>query len=492
MMRRTEKRRLSAESGFWKTVWSARTCSVFRVTTLRASGSPSSSTVEPSSGAVSPRRTRASVVLPQPDSPTRPSVSPAPIERSTSTRARTVLPSCENVLLAWSRRTRLWPLRLTPPSAGGIELAVQDLGRLVVEVAAARVPVAERVERWLVGAADLLDEAAAVGEDAARQRSPQLRQVAGDRVEAVAVLAQPAARDAPQEPDGVGMARFGEDRLRFALLDQPAGVEDADALAHLADDGEVVADEEDARPELLAQGGDEVEHLRLDGRVQAGGRLVEDEERRVGGQRHGDDHPLLAAAGELVRIAAHPAGGVGDLHLPQDLLRSVERLAPVVTHEPEDLGDLVADPDGGVQRRAGVLVDHRDRRGPQAAHLGLAHGQEVLAVHADRAGHDPSVARQVAHDGERRGRLSAARLADEPVRLALLDRDREPAQHRPVDAADAVDDLEVFQLDGGLCGAHRSKVCARASAIKLMPMISVAIAREGKRTVHQTPALMNV
>ena len=163
------------------------------------------------------------------------------------------------------------------------------------------------MERRLVGAADLLDEAAAVGEDAARQVGAQLRQVAGDRVESVAVLAQPASRDAAQQPDGVRVARLGEDRLRLALLDEPAGVEDADALAHLPDHREVVADEEDAGAELLAQGGDEVEHLGLDGRVEARGGLVEDEQRRVGGEGHGDDDPLLSAAGELVRVAAHAA-----------------------------------------------------------------------------------------------------------------------------------------------------------------------------------------
>ena len=163
----------------------------------------------------------------------------------------------------------------------------------------------------------------------------------------------------------------------------------------------------------------------------------------------------------------------------------------VVAPEPEHFGDLVADADRRVQRRARVLVDHRDRRGAQAAHLGLAHRQQVLAVRADRAGDDAPVPRQVAHDRERGRRLAAARLADEPVRLALLDRDREPAEHRPVDAADAVDDLEVLELDGGVAGAHRSKVCAMASAIRLMPTISVAIARDGKRTAHQMPPLMN-
>ena len=44
-----------------------------------------------------------------------------------------------------------------------------------------------------------------------------------------------------------------EDLLGGPLLDEAARVEHADSLAHLRDDGEVVADEEDARPELLPE-----------------------------------------------------------------------------------------------------------------------------------------------------------------------------------------------------------------------------------------------
>jgi hypothetical protein len=118
------------------------------------------------------------------------------------------------------------------------------------------------------------------------------------------------------------LARPQEDLVRGAFLHEPARVEDADALAHLRDDGQVVADEEDARSELLAQGGDEVEHLSLDGGVEARRRLVEDEKRRVLRQGHRDDDALLHPSRELVGIAAHDALGIGDLHLVQ------HRLAP--------------------------------------------------------------------------------------------------------------------------------------------------------------------
>ena len=73
---RTVCRRLSAESGFWNTICSARSVSRGRRRASGPSGAPSSVTTEPGSGAVSPSSTRASVVLPLPDSPTSPSVSP--------------------------------------------------------------------------------------------------------------------------------------------------------------------------------------------------------------------------------------------------------------------------------------------------------------------------------------------------------------------------------------------------------------------------------
>ena len=48
-----------------------------------------------------------------------------------------------------------------------------------------------------------------------------------------------------------------------------------------------------------------------------------------------------------------------------------------------------------------------------------------------------------------------------PYDSPFVDRERQAAQHRPVDAADAVDDLEVVELEvAGAVTAHRSKVCA--------------------------------
>ena len=374
-------------------------------------------------------------------------------------------------------------------------LARERLGALV-EVAAARVAAADVVGLGLLLHADGLGEQAAPGEDAAGQILADVRHEARDRVEPAVILPDAAARDAAHQPDGVRVPRVLQHRLRVALLDELAGVEDADAVAHLADDPEVVADEEHGRVQLRLEPGDEVEHLGLDGRVEARRRLVEDEERGLGRERHRDHDALLHAAGELVREPGHHGAGVGDLHPLERMAGQVVGCTRLLTPDLEHLGDLLADPERGIQRRAGVLVDHRDGLGAELPQLRLAQRERVAAVDAKAAGADAAVPRQVVDDRERRRRLAAPGLAHEAVRLAALHVQRHPTEHLPVVATDLVDDVEVLELErergvlgdrGGelLRRRHRSTTCCSPSAIRLTPMIRVAIASAGNRTVHQ-------
>ena len=305
----------------------------------------------------------------------------------------------------------------------------RQLLRALVEEAAADVVVADGDRRRLVRPADVLGERAAVGEHARRQVRADRRQVARDRVEAAAVLAHAAARDAAQEADGVRMPRVVQHLLGRALLDHLAGVEDADLGAHLADHAEVVADEEHGRVELGLQLVDEVEHLGLDRRVEAGRRLVEDQQGRIDAERHRDHDALLHAARELVRVALHDRLRVGDLHLLQHRQRAIARLRPARAARGEDLGQLLADADRRVQRRAGVLVHHRDDLAAIALQIGAAQAQHVDARDLDRARAHAPVARQVADRRQRGRRLAAAGLADEPVRRAALDAEADAAQH---------------------------------------------------------------
>ena len=171
-----------------------------------------------------------------------------------------------------------------------IEVAVLDLG-----------------ERRLFRHADLSEEARAAGvEDAARGR------VGG-------------ARDLPFEPDARARLALrrrnrGEERLRVRMvragvhglggpdLHEPAQVQHRDPVGEVADDTEVVGDEDvrDALRDLHV--GQQVEDRGLHGDVEGRGRLVAHDDSRVAGEGSRDRDPLLETAGELHRLGAQQAG----------------------------------------------------------------------------------------------------------------------------------------------------------------------------------------
>ena len=80
----------------------------------------------------------------------------------------------------------------------------------------------------------------------------------------------------------------------------------------MADDAEVVGDEDVGQSELVLQLVEQVDDLRLDRDVERGDRLVEQDQLRIDGQRPRDADPLALAAGELVREAAEVLGMQAD------------------------------------------------------------------------------------------------------------------------------------------------------------------------------------
>src|SRR5262245_25136217 len=75
------------------------------------------------------------------------------------------------------------------------------------------------------------------------------------------------ARDRLEQAPGVTVSGVGEDLLSRSTLDNPAGVHDEDPFAELADDGEVVTDEQNRQPKLLVQPDQQVQDVRLDRHV---------------------------------------------------------------------------------------------------------------------------------------------------------------------------------------------------------------------------------
>ena len=158
---------------------------------------------------------------------------------------------------------------------------------------------------------------------------------------------------------------------------------------------------------------------------------------------------MALSARELVRVAAgrvlrQPHDVQQVAHARRGVLAAAEAVCA------NRLGHDAADAVPRVQRRERVLEDHLHPAAKRAQLL-LAELRDVLAVE-----HDPSVRRLVQpQDGAADRRLAAARLADEPDRLAAVDR-----QRHAVDGADVADvpvedeaaldrevDLELVELE---------------------------------------------
>ena len=253
-----------------------------------------------------------------------------------------------------------------------VGLRYRDLVQAVDVVATRHVAgVAHLDERRHDRPASLVGERAAIDEHAGRQRRADLRERARDRVQHTLRLAHAVARQALQQPDRVGVLGLLEDLDGVTLLDELAGVHDADAIAHRADHAQVVGDQQDRRVRLVAQRSHEVEHLCLDSRIETRCRLVEHEQLRVAGECHGDDDALLHAPRQLVRVALHDALRIGDAHTAQCAERLLPSVSPVDTEDREGLGDLTADLQRRIQGRARVLVHHRRLGRPEPPEVAL-------------------------------------------------------------------------------------------------------------------------
>src|SRR5665213_978172 len=228
----------------------------------------------PPVGSISRRTVRPTVDLPQPDSPTRPSVSPLSIEKLTPSTANTVPAACCNSPLRIGKC--FFRSRTSSTVAAGATPVVGETSGIAVPVELVRAP----ARRPMTGALLLVGRiglpATVFGVRTARRKHAAVRQVrqgrdhAGNFLEPCAgfyLLAahQRKARDRSHQPVRVGMLRPHEQLLDRRLLDLAAGVHDDDALRGLGDDAKVVGEQDDGGAERTLEVEDDVEDLRLDG-----------------------------------------------------------------------------------------------------------------------------------------------------------------------------------------------------------------------------------
>ncbi len=300
-------------------------------------------------------------------------------------------------------------------------------------------------------------------------------------------------RQRAQQGTRVGMQRPPQHLLGRAFLDDPSGVHDVDPAAQLRDYGEVVRDEQHrgaARDGALAQ---QCQHLRLYRHVERRGRLVGDEDLRIAGERHGDQHALAHPATELEGVVAHDAAGVGHLHLGEQPLGArcrlpfAERLVAA-----DDTRDLPADADGRVESGHRLLEDHRHGLAAQILERALGGGDDVPTEQHDGPGGDAAgLARQQAEHGHRGHRFAAAGLPDEADDLARTDLEPDAGQrlHRAAIGRELQREIADGD-DGGRLWRHQrplsrgSLMSRRPSPSRLNPTAVTRIARPGKVGYH--------
>ena len=190
---------------------------------------------------------------------------------------------------------------------------------------------------------------------------------------------RPIAPIAPHEVGDEVVHRVGEQPRRRVELGQPAThpqhrhlVAEFDRLV------DVVGDEEDRLAQFALQPQEFVLQLLADHRVDRRERLVHEHDRRVGGQRARDPHPLLLPPGELAGIA--PRVCRVEPHEVEHLGRPRASLGLVPAEQPGHGGHVVQD--GAVREEPGMLDDVADPP-PQ---LGLVEPSRVTPVEPDRPG----------------------------------------------------------------------------------------------------------
>jgi hypothetical protein len=218
-----------------------------------------------------------------------------------------------------------------------------------------------------------------------------------------------------------------------------------------------VGDQDDRGPGRLLRGLEHLQDLRLDGHVERRGRLVGDDHVGVVGDRHRDHRPLAHTAGELVRERGRPLLRVGDA----DQVEQFDGLfgGAVLGHvlvDAQRLGDLVAHRVHRCEGRQRVLEDHRDLFAADGRGGLVVERQEFLAAVAGRAV-DARVARQQAHDRQRRDGLARPGLADDAEDLAGPDVVGQPAHRGHVAVLGRELDGQILDLEDDL-GVGRRRV----------------------------------
>src|SRR5712691_611448 len=234
--------------------------------------------ISPLVGSIARSMQRAVVVFPQPLSPTRPSVSPSSMWKSTPSTART----CPTVRFQK-------PLRMgkcfCSPATRSKTWGEREVNSSLIEEAAHGVLISHASQaRGLPVARPRHEFRTARMEGASRRPVIGMRHGARDRDQALSGARSNAGNRA-QEGLGIGMPRGVEDLVDGGLLDHASQVHHRHVSGPLGADAQVMRDEHDGHPVFLLELTHEGKNLRLGGHIESRGRLIRDQQARIAGER---------------------------------------------------------------------------------------------------------------------------------------------------------------------------------------------------------------
>lgn len=182
-----------------------------------------------------------------------------------------------------------------------------------------------------------------------------------------------------EQPPRVIVGRVGEDVLGGAAFDEVAVAHDQDSLAHPGHQRQVVGDEQQAGAAPRDEFENQFDDLALHGDVEGGGWFVADQQVGIVGEGYRDEDALALPAGELVRVGAVDAFGVGDADVGEQLESPVACCGvgvdgAVVGHH---LCDLRTDGHQRVQGGHGFLEHHGYPPAAECAHPAVRVVDEV-------------------------------------------------------------------------------------------------------------------
>ena len=358
------------------------------------------------------------VVLPQPDSPTSATSSPA------ATRQRDAVDRAHDALLAARQRAH---------QAARERIVHDEVAH--VEQRRAGAHAAEPAARWHAARWRRADGAAAAGAARGRSRTSSRSAArtgrptsgASRRGGAPGMDATPrrARRDRAWRRTACACTGCRGASCSAAVGPSSAiaaGVHHGRRLAGLRDDRQVVRDQHDREAELVGEPHEQLQDLRLHHHVERGRGLVGEQHPRIAGERHRDRRALAHAARELVREAPRALGADADEleQLAAARLRGAAR-SPMPC---SSIASTIWLPMRCTGLKAFIapwktIAMSVQRCGRTRV---LAAGEDVLAVQQHAPG-DARVGRQEPHEREAEGRLAAAGLADEAHALAARERE---------------------------------------------------------------------